>query len=214
MGKIINFAADKSWRKRQIRELKYQKLINRLEKHPAADYSVGKAEILADEVLESGGYSAIECAIPVLKIAEGFGFTSFSVKNMNEDISGNIYVGGTTRDVYGTDKAILVSDSEELYHQRFIVAHYLFDYVGNPKYSNSRFLFSRAYPKKKYESDAELRADRFAAELLMPAKLFLKHYVNALLDSYNSEQYIVTFLSELFEVKKSSVLRRIHEVGL
>lgn len=219
MGKIIGFATCLNWRKTQMTDTRYEQLLSRLTKHPASDYSISKAELLADEVLEAGGYSDIQGAVPVLRIVKGFGITPFSVTNLSAEFSGNIYVGGTTEDVYGTDKAIVVNDSEEPYHKRFIVAHefahYMLDYVGNKCYQDGMELFTKAYLKSGHDTEEnERRADRFAAELLMPAKTFLKYYANAILESNNLEEYILTFLSELFEVKQSSVRRRIEELGL
>lgn len=219
MGKIIGFATYSNWRKRQMTDTKYEQLLSRLEKHPANDYSVRKAEILADEVLEAGGYSDIQGAVPILKIVRGFGITPFSIENLSAEYSGNIYIGGTTKDIYGTDKAIVVGDNEEPYHKRFIVAHefahYMLDYVGSKYYQDEMELFTKAYLKSGHDSEEnERRADRFAAELLMPAKIFLKYYAAAILESNNLEEYIITFLSELFEVKQSSVRRRMKELGL
>ena len=86
------------------------------------------------------------------------------------------------------------------------------DYIGNDEYSDGKILFSRAYQKVNHDTEQELRADRFAAELLMPKDTFLKKYVAAL-KRYNYDIDVVVFyLAKLFGVKKSCILRRIDEV--
>lgn len=131
---------------------------------------------------------------------------------MSDTISGNIFVDGSTRNDYDNDKVIIVGEDEPLAHQRFIIAHelahYLLDYIGSGDYKKSDYTFSKIYPKVNYNSMEEIRADRFAAELLMPRKVFLAEYLKALKNSNFSKDYVITYLAELFKVKESCVRRR------
>lgn len=43
------------------------------------------------------------------------GVTTFRERTFPENVSGNIYVGGTTRDTYNTDKVIVVGGDEEYF---------------------------------------------------------------------------------------------------
>ena len=103
---------------------------------------------------------------------------------------------------------------------RFVAAHelghYLFDCLGNPKYRDANCLFTETYPKNNHNSEKEIRADRFAAELLMPHDLFKKQYINARDDKkynpFGSQAFIIEYLAKYFRVKKSSVIKRIGEV--
>lgn len=52
------------------------------------------------------------------------------------------------------------------------------------------------------ESSEEVLADRFAAELLMPTRLFLQKYLNIMNYSKQDIDYTITYLSTYFEVKK------------
>lgn len=194
----------------------YEELVRRLESAPAGKYVVREAENLADEVLKICGYVGKSAPTPIVKIANDFKFKTYKVHNIPDDISGNIFIGGTTRDVYGSDKVIIVGENEILPHQRFIVAHelahYLMDYIGNPEYSDSRILFTRTYPKISHSSPEEIRADRFAAELLMPKKVFLSEYVKSMkLSDYNKD-YAIPYLAKTFGTKESRIQRRIQEV--
>lgn len=195
----------------------YEKLIEHLRNNPATSYSIQDAETLAYEVLTCGGFDECNGPTPITKITEGFGFEVYEEPDIPEDISGNVYVGGNTAEIYGKDKIIIVGENEKYFHQRFIIAHelehYLTDYLGNPAYMDKPYkLFSMAYPKQDHESQKETRADRFAAELLTPKKSFLERYAYAMNKSNNSMLYTVSYLSNYFEVKKSSVEKRIKEV--
>ena len=220
MGDIILFSLSCA-RKKGIGErgyFMYEELVSQLRENPANLYTVKEAEKLADRVLEQGGYEDVVGATPIVKIAEQFGFTTYKERTLPEDVSGNIYVGGTTRDIYNTDKVIVVGEDEEYFHQRFIIAHelahYLMDYLGSDKSQNQSILFSRAYPKSNHDSEVEIRADRFAAELLMPAKEFARQYIKAM-EAYDyNKRYAMAYLSDFFKTKKSSIERRIEEVIL
>ena len=64
------------------------------------------------------------------------------------------------------------------------------DYIGNPDYDDKSILFSKIYPKINHDSPEEIRADRFAAELLMPKKVFLAEYVKVKLYSKADLSYV------------------------
>lgn len=195
----------------------YEELVKKLKSYPVAFYTVQEAEALADAVLKEGGFDGLNGPTPIEAVAEGFGISTYKEANMPMNISGNIYVGGTTKEIYGNDKVIIVGENEEYFHQRFVIAHelehYLTDYLGNPDYWDKPYLlFSMTYPKKDHDSPKETRADRFAAELLMPAPLFLERYIHAMDKSNCNRRYTISYLSNYFEVKKSSVEKRIKEV--
>lgn len=220
MGYIISY---KNHGKREEQVLKrgrdmYRSFISSLQEKPANIYGVKEAEKLADQVLEIGGYDNTIGPIPIIEIAKQLGFTTFREKNLEKDVSGNIFVGGTTKEVYDTDKAVVVSDTEEYFHQRFIVAHelghYLMNYIGSEDSKNPNVLFSRAYFKDKHNTKEEICADRFAAELLMPAKEFYKQYIKAMESYDHNRRYTISYLSNYFKTKKSSIERRIQELGI
>ena len=192
----------------------YEALVSELKAAPAEKYVVREAELLADRVLQLYGHIGKIAPTPIVSIANEFGFKTVRADNIPDDISGNIFVGDKVKESYGSDKVIVVGDREVLPHQRFIIAHelahYLMDYLGNNEYKDK--LFTKTYPKVNHDSMEEIRADRFAAELLMPKKIFSVEYVRAMKFSNYSKEYTITYLSELFKVKESSVLRRIAEV--
>lgn len=190
-------------------------LILKLEEQPANNYTIAQAENLAREVLKICGYDSLAGAIPINKVANNFGFRCVKA-TVPEHISGNIFVGGTTEEIYKSDKVIVVGNTEDPKHQRFIIAHelahYLIDYIGSNISKNPNLLFTETYLKINHNDEKEMRADRFAAELLMPSTIFLKQFLKVAEACDYNRDYIITYLSSFFKTKKSSIERRIIEV--
>lgn len=197
-------------------ESSYEKLVNVLKNQAQTSSTEKDAEALADRVLSECGYKDNIGPTPIINITKKFGFSTFASDNMEKNISGYIFVGGTTKDIYQNDKVILVNAKEAYQHQRFVIAHELAHYVmeclGNKKFESGDLLFKQTYPKENHDSKQEKLADRFAAELLMPSALFCKQYLKAMEESDCNKAYTVTYLSTFFDTKKSSVERRIAEV--
>lgn len=212
--KIINI--DKHKRRSDNMKTKAEILVKDLSSNPAKNYTIEQTEDLARRVLRDCEFDNIIGATPIVKIANCFGFSCLKAENMPDDISGNIFIGGTTELLYNTSKVIIVGNNEEYAHQRFIIAHelahYFIDYIGSPEFKNPNLLFSKTYPKINHSSDEEIRADIFAAELLMPSELFLRKYIKAMEASDFNKKYIVSYLATFFKTKKSSIIKRIDEV--
>lgn len=216
MNKIVRFDSFSHMAEMKRGEDMYEELVGQLEVAPANKYVVREAECLADKVLEINGCVGKSAPTPVVRIAKDFGIATYITKNMPENISGNIFIGGSTKNDYEYDKVIVVGSEEPIQHQRFIIAHelahYLLDYLGNKEFIGKEHTFSRTYPKVNHDSIEEIRADRFAAELLMPRKVFLVEYVKAMKKSNYSKEYTIPYLAKLFNVKESCIKRRIREV--
>lgn len=207
---------DYTYAKDKRKTIMYEDLIHRLEAFPAGRYGIQDAEDLADKVLEQFPYPKDATYVPIVKIANAFQFKTYKSNSLPSDIAGNIFIGGDTKRDYAADKVIIVGSDESLAHQRFIVAHelahYLIDYIGNEQYKDSSVQFSKAYPKVSHDSPEETRADRFAAELLVPKKLFLKEYKKVMELTGYDKAYAISYLAKIFGVKESCISRRIIEV--
>ena len=194
----------------------YEDLIQYLEKRYKKKYTALEVEHLADSILIENNPAELVAPTPVVKIVSDFGFKAFKIENLGKDISGNIYIGGTTEKVFHHDKVIVVQAKEEFYHQRFIIAHelghYLLDYIGNPTFEHPKKFFSKTYIKTEHEYSEDILVDKFAAELLMPSRLFLQKYINIMDYSRNNIVFTVTYLSVFFEVKKEKIIKRIAEI--
>lgn len=180
-------------------------------------YTPKDAADIAKEILDIASKSGIyyERATPVSKIIKSFGIKLCRTDKMLPNMSGVIYAGGTTKEVYKSDVIIFTDNTEPLAHQRFVavheLAHYLFDYIGNPNESTRDTVFVENYPRNDHYSEKETRADRFAAALLMPKNLFMRQYTMAIEES-NNRIYTIKYLAGYFQVKESSIERRIGEV--
>jgi len=185
-----------------------------------AKYTPKQAARIADEILKISskvGYDS-EMATPIIKIINGFGIDIRRTKKMPKGNAGVIYAGGNTEEIFKSDVIIITDSNEPFEHQRFIIAHelahYLFDYVGN--HANREVgcevsAFKETYPRENHSSEREVRANRFAAELLMPLKLFVEQY-NYAMEKSDNRIYTIKYLAKYFQVKEASVEKRIYEV--
>ncbi len=195
-----------------------EEIMDKLRLHKNGIYYTPKdaadvAKDILDIARDSGVYNGQ--ATPVVKIIEAFGIKLYRTRRMLSGVSGVIYSGGRTEKVYKHETVIFTDDTEPYGHQRFVavheLAHYLFDFIGNPDKPSPDYAFVENYPRDNHSSDKETRADRFAAALLMPNKLFRDQYNIAMRES-NNRIYTVKYLAGYFQVKESSVERRIDEV--
>lgn len=202
-----------NWRKGVI--MKLNELLQDLEEKNQAQHEYSLVEIrkISNNILSISTNYTGRCATPIVKIAKQFGIKTYK-ESLNE--SGDININGETEKKYGHDKVILVNKEEELFHQRFVVAHelahYLFDFIGNEKYNDKTILFADTYQKDKHETIQEKRANTFAAEIMMPKELFIEQYNKArVVDS--SHIFVFTYLSRYFETSIESIEKRIMEVS-
>lgn len=213
MNNIIQYKKY-NWRKGDVMDR--NELLHILEKNNKEnhDYSLSDIRDISNNILlmMKNNYSG-RCATPIVKIAKMFDFKTYK-ESLRE--SGDININGETKQKYGHDKVILVNKNEELFHQRFVVAHelahYLFDFLGNSTYEDKNILFADTYEKDKHETLQEKRANTFAAEIMMPKELFIKQY-NVARREVNNHMFIVLYLSRYFETSVESIEKRIKEVS-
>ena len=216
MNNIINMfnyrRRDTSMMNERLKEILLEITNKNKENH---QFSMSEIEEISLSILSILGYHSKSAATPIVKIINEFDFMAYK-KYMDEpNLSGDISINGDTNEIYGHDKIIIVNNIDEINHQRFVSAHelghYLFDFLGNPDYSNTDKKFTAAYYKDKHDTPEEKRANRFAASILMPRDLFIKQYnVAKAVDSSNL--FISMYLSRFFETSVNSIERRIIEV--
>ena len=160
--------------------------------------------------------------IDITGLCRKFGIEVYKNNNLPESISGRIYAYGTTADLYEGNSVVIINNGNESFeHRRFVSAHelghFLFDCCGNAKYDSGDLLFDRSYkhPAKQHTSLEEKRADRFAAQLLMPSNQFRLQYVMAAQSEMGKllgREYVIDYLAKYFQVKASSIERRLFEL--
>lgn len=149
--------------------------------------------------------------VKIIELCKNMGFSVFQ-QDLPKQICGYIAIDGELKERFETDRIITVNMNESNKRRRFTVAHelghFLFDFDPNS------IQFYNAFEHDHDESQApnEDLANRFAAELLMPADKFKKEY-NRLYRKYSgsSEQLYETIqaLSDLFLVPPKAVEMRI-----
>lgn len=215
---MYNIVKFKKHHRRRDDVMKFENLIQELtEKNKNGhEYSFNEITAIANKILKNIDYYSGRCATPIVKIAKEFDFKTYK-ETLKNGKSGDIHINGETVENYGHDKIILVNKNEELYHQRFVVAHelahYLFDFLGNEQYSNPKIIFVDTYQKDKHETPQEKRANAFAAEIMMPRELFIKQYNIARRENSN-RMFILMYLSRYFETSIDSIEKRILEVSI
>lgn len=167
-------------------------------------------EDLARSVLGVGEWNSYIGSIPVKTIAEYFDFRVYVEDDMPNSVDGHIYVGGTTRKVYGHDKVIVVRKDKKFAYQRFVIAYelgrYLMDYVGSELEKNPKKLFMHAYVNEDVFRDD---AYRFAIELLMPVGEFATEYIKVMRLLDFDERFAIPTLAIYFGVQEKFVLERL-----
>ena len=150
--------------------------------------------------------------IEIVNIARNMGFKVFSSDTLDNDDSGIIGIDANLNVKYGSNKCVIVNSNIKAGKKRFVLAHelghYLFEFNELKEMS-----FYHSYNKDSKEDENEIKANEFAASLLMPSEDFIKSYEKsfkkkiALVD-------IVVELSEKFGVTTKSVQKRISELEL
>lgn len=186
----------------------YEELIEKLKNTPAKEYTVQEAEKLTDKILEIKGLANKVAPTPIVSIAKDFGFVTYKADNMPDGVIGNIFIGGRTKLDYGTDKVIIVDAYKPYRYQRIIIAYELACYLTEYTYQHNDKDYVYSHP---YNTGKD-KIYKCAMELLMPRKIFLEQYIEAIKVSDYDKTYTITYLSELFTVPEEYVKRRIIEV--
>ena len=130
---------------------------------------------ISEKILSIWGVK--EPPVPIIEILKALGFRIFEQEYKEEDreLSGFIAIDNEYRNKFGTDKIISLNTADNQGHTRFTLAHELSHYIFD---FNPRVMASYSNPYITYEADKPIEKDanRFAANLLMPEKIFIKEY--------------------------------------
>jgi Zn-dependent peptidase ImmA (M78 family) len=130
--------------------------------------------------------------------------------SLDEDISGVLAIQN------GVPKLILVNSVDNLYRQRFTIAHEIAEALlikaglNKCQYKRSRMCTIYRHSNKSNANPKERSCDRFAAALLMPDR-YVRQWFYELAQNV---AYRIEIMSERFQVSKSALLWRLQELGL
>lgn len=183
-------------------------------------YAAEIANVVLEIVKNDSELNQTRC-VDIIALCRKFGIEVYKSSTLSRDVSGKIYAYGTTAELYNNPVVIINNGNESFEHRRFVTAHelghFLFDCCGSSKYDSKNLLYAHTYkhPASKFPLREDQRADRFAAQLLMPSSTFRLQYMKAAkseLGKLLGREYIIDYLSKYFQVKSSSVERRIFEL--
>lgn len=166
-------------------------------------------EKAAAEVLNK--FKITEAPIPIVKIMKTLNFRVIAQDfGEHSTLSGIIAVDYKLKQNYDSDKVISININDNLGHQRFTMAHELCHYIFDFNRDTDENYYN-AYDTQLAELPEETRANTFAANLLMPNKIFIKEY-KKLTNLYLYD--IIGRLAEKFLVSETAIKRRINELQL
>ena len=182
-----------------------KELINKIRQE---EYTPDTVKFAVDRINEEMNLGV---PVEIVRLCRSMGFSIFRQK-LSSNTCGYIAVDGELKDRLGTDRIIVVNGDESSKRRRFTVAHelahFLFDFDPNEiEFYNAFEIYHNVSDDPK-----EIRASRFAAELLMPAAEFTEAYNKAYAaHDGSSEQFYETVqdLSDIFLVPPKAVELRI-----
>ena len=174
-------------------------------------------QIITNSILNAIDYS-YDSNVMIGSILKNFEFRVITGIPNDENVSGMIAVSNNKIDPVFPNNLIILNDREPMGHQKFTaaheLAHFLFDYQGGAQGEYFEALATNyADIEEAQLSLREYRANKFAAELLMPSLAFIGRYI-ALKKAKLSRDTIVHILSDDFGVTVTAIERRINELKL
>ena len=170
------------------------------------------AEALLNDFLSNPNYNLKldKRKVPIIELAKIMGFKIYTAKFKDRNLSGTIGISKKLVNRYKSDKVIILTNQDTDEHILFTLchelAHYIYDYE-----SNAHNEYSNTYRTNEAINAKEMRANRFAASLLMPKESFKEAY-SELSNNIDDKNIIVQGLSDAFNAPKTAVRIRMKEV--
>lgn len=170
------------------------------------------AEALLNDFLSNPNYNLKldKRKVPIIELAKIMGFKIYTAKFKDRNLSGTIGISKKLVNRYKSDKVIILNNQDTDEHILFTLchelAHYIYDYE-----SNAHNEYSNTYRTNEAINAKEMRANRFAASLLMPKESFKEAY-SELSNNIDDKNIIVQGLSDAFNAPKAAVRIRMKEV--
>ncbi len=144
---------------------------------------------------------------------DSLGFNVLLNDSFDDDkLSGALAIDNNTK-VEHFKKMILLNSKDSTEHQRFTIAHelahYIFDAVPEQKYYEAYYRTD----EERNNEVREYRANKFAANLLMPASIFVPRY-EFVAGQISNKLKVNLILSWDFGVSVTAIKKRIQELNL
>lgn len=166
----------------------------------------------AQDVLDYFNIKDFSSGVPIIEILTRMGFKIFQSDLEPDDLSAYIAVDPKFVDTFGSNKITCVHIKDNLGHKTFALAHELAHYLFDFDESNDLYYYDTYFPKVDEDNYEERRANKFAANLLMPEKAFREAYEKC--KHIQSKVDIVNELGKQFRVSPKAVIIRFQELGI
>lgn len=166
----------------------------------------------AKEVLDFFQVDKTSPGVPIIEILTKMGFKIFQSDLEPDGLSAYIAVDPKFEDVFGSNKITCVHIKDNIGHKTFALAHELAHYLFDFREDKNLYYYDTYFPKEYEDNLEEQRANKFAANLLMPEELFRKEFDKC--KELQSKVEIVSELGKSFHVSPTAVLRRFKELEI
>ncbi len=155
-------------------------------------------------------------SLRIVNLVKSIGFKAIANSDIKDpNLSGMLALNSEEMiQQYDSNKVIIVNDNDSIGHQRFTLAHELAHYIFDA--TNDGKEYYEVYYRtttRDINTVREYRANKFAANLLMPEKIFRKRF-NHVRDIVNNNIALVYVLSEDFGVTATAIRKRLAELNL
>ena len=190
------------------RKKMYEKAIEKIRENQQEN-AVESAKNAAKLILKESGKN--DTPVKIIEICKMMGFSVYK-QELPREICGYIMINGELKDKFPTDRIISVNSNESNKRRRFTVAHELGHYLFDFDPTKSIQYFNMFEIDHAIGNEEEDRANRFAAELLMPEDLIKQKYSELKKGTSQKDLYsLVQNLSDIFLVPPKAVEMRIKE---
>ena len=149
----------------------------------------------------------------IISILNEFGIKTYISEIDPPNLSAYIAIDPILMDKFGTNRVACVNTVRSDGHKRFAIAHelahYLFDYDED---KDAVYYDTYIADQKEPIEEKELRANRFAACILMPEDIFKEKYAEAKASKLIPN--VTERLARYFRVSPKAVEKRFSELGL
>lgn len=166
----------------------------------------------AQDVLKYFQVEDYDNGIPIVEILINFGFKIYESNLAPDGLSAYIAVDPKFEEIYKSNKITCVNVKDNIGHKRFALAHELAHYLFDFDESENLYYYNTYFPHKNEDIMEEKRANKFAANLLMPKEAFLHKFKEY--EILHSKPDIVSALGQYFHVSPTAVLRRFNELNI
>lgn len=166
----------------------------------------------AQDVLNYFHVDNFSSGVPIVDILSKLGFEIFQSDLKPDGLSAYIAVDPKFENLYGSNKITCVHIKDSVGHKRFALSHELGHYLFNFDESKNLSYYNTYFPGKDENDLDEQRANKFAANLLMPEKEFREKFKEY--EELQSKADIVNALEKYFVVSSTAVVKRLGELEI